>query len=145
MTGAGPILLPTVAGYRRAEHRQRTHCEPERHGIDRPHTLGIVIASDDFDSGSVERSIPDTSCDRSSAGLLLLTWLTDFGDEFVEVPIRLIECILSFDLGAQRYLEELRSWEPEQFGTVAWSPPATRSQPSTASMRPSLIAAMNAA
>ncbi len=56
----------------------------------------------------MEGAVADSPHDGVGMSTLPLVRLADLGDQFVDVPGRLIERVLSFELSSERDLEQLR-------------------------------------
>jgi len=138
-------ITSRVAVQRLNQHHRRHYRRPQllspegsdqRHGSLRSRRETRQSAAVEHQHGSadpVERSIPNASCDYVRSGLLALTRLSDFGDQLVEVPVGLGECVLSLQLGPKCDLEKLGGWKVallqlivEVFGKIhlnAWHAP----------------------
>ena len=116
-------ITSRVAVQRLNQHHRRHYRRPQllspegsdqRHGSLRSRRETRQAAAVEHQHGSadpVERSIPNASCDCVRSGLLALTRLSDFGDQLVEVPVGLGECVLSLQLGPKCDLEKLGGWK----------------------------------
>ncbi len=138
-------ITSRVAVQRLNQHHRRHYRRPQllspegsdqRHGSLRSRRETRQAAAVEHQHRSadpVERSIPHASCDCVRSGLLALTRLSDFGDQLVEVPVGLGECVLSLQLGPKCDLEKLGGWKVallqlivEVFGKIhlnAWHTP----------------------
>jgi len=59
----------------------------------------------------LERPLANSPCDCIGTGLQALAWFADFGSQFLEVPGRLIKCVLTFELGPKRDLQQFGCWK----------------------------------
>lgn len=114
---------PRIAVQGFDEYHRRYHRRPQslclecpdqrqrRLGTCRQTRHSAAIEHQHASTDSVERAVPDASCDCIRSGLLPHAGLADLGGEFFEVSVCFGKRVLAFQLGTKRDLQELRGRE----------------------------------